>query len=79
MKQTQTKIAGDFTKGKPGCKKSGGGVAGLAGWTGSNKNLLQPESCIASTRFNEQSQLVLEVGKGRENNHRHGCLLIQPV
>lgn len=40
MKQRQTKIGGDCTKGKPVCSKSEGGAAGLAGWTGSNKTVL---------------------------------------
>lgn len=34
-------MGGDFIKGKPGCSKSGGGAAGPAGWTGSDKTMLQ--------------------------------------
>lgn len=63
-KQRQTKIDGDFVKsGKRVCSKSGGGAAGPAGWTGSNKTLLQHEACIASKRFNEQFLLALQVEK----------------
>lgn len=39
--KTETVIRGDCTNGKAGCSKSGGGAAGPAGWTGSNKTLLQ--------------------------------------
>lgn len=54
MGKRQTMTGCDCTKGKPCCRKSKGGAAGPAGWTGSNKTLLQHEVSISSTKINEQ-------------------------
>lgn len=44
-------IGGDCIKGKPVCKMLQGGESGPAGWTGSNKSLLQHEASIASKKI----------------------------
>lgn len=54
-------IGGDCIKGKPVCKMWQGEESGLAGWTGSNKSLLQHEASIASAKIKSVFDHVTQV------------------